>query len=151
MRKTLLLLLVCLAIFACTDPSRQLLGSWYMIDHYEHDSTKFPYIKYLEGITVYEFHPDNRFHERHYIEVLRGNNIERTHDQLRYTGTWHHSGDTLVIHKTIKELRPYYGDMDTTDIDESDLFLIQSLTRDSLLVKEKLYRTFLDLQLHRVR
>lgn len=150
MRKTLLFLLFCLAITSCTDLSQQLLGSWRTVEHYEHDATKYPYIKYLEGITIYEFSPNNHFRERHYIEVLKGDTIIRTNDQLRYAGIWQLSGDTLVINKTIKELRPYYSDMDTTKTNETEIYYIQSLTRDSLITKMKFYRSYLDVRLERV-
>jgi hypothetical protein len=112
---------------------------------------EYPYIKYLEGITVYEFHKGNCYKEHHYIEVLKGERIEKTSDQLRYTGTWNLSGDTLIVHKAIKELRPYYGDMDTTEIDETETYYILSLTRDSLIAKMQFYRTMLDVRLERVK
>ena len=151
MRIVFLLFLVCLGIGSCTNRSQQILGSWCSVEHYEQDSTKYPYVNYLDGITVYEFQKDNTFKERHYIEAFSKGQIVRTHDQLRYTGSWHLSGDTLVIHKTLKELRPYYGDMDTTEVDESEIYFIQSLTRDSLIAKMRFYGSYLDVRLEHVK
>lgn len=151
MKKILFLLgILCLGIVSCNDYSQQIIGSWSMTEHYDLDSTKYPYLTYLEGITVYEFKKEHIFVEHHYCEGFRKGRLERVDDQLRYTGTWLLAGDTLTVHKYMKELRPYFGSMDTTTIDEDEIFYIQNIDYDSLFTKKKFYKSLLDVRLGRI-
>ena len=151
MRKILFLLVVFyLGMVSCNDYSRKIVGSWSMTNHFELDSTEYPYLWFFDDVTVFEFKEGHAFVERHYCEGFRKGRLERVNDQLRYTGTWSLAGDTLTVHKYMKELRPYYGSMDTTTIDETEVFYIQNIDSDSLFIKKKFYQSLLDVRLGRI-
>lgn len=151
MKKILFILgILYFGIVSCNDCSQQIIGSWSMTSHYDLDSTEYPYLVYLDGVTVFEFRRDYVFVERHYCEGYRKGRLERVNDQLRYTGTWSLSGDTLTVHKYMKELRPYFGCMDTTMINETEIFYIQKMDSDSLLAMKSFYHSLLEVRLGRM-
>lgn len=150
MKKTLSLLF-CASFVACSGSFQQIAGSWMSKTHYEVDSVNSRGLSAIEAITVYEFRPDSTYLEHHYAEGMLYDKLERSDDNLRYSGTWSLTNDTLAIHKSLKELSLFFSRMDTTIVDEHDTLLIQHLDSDSLIAKLKFYNSLLDWRAKRVK
>ena len=149
--KKILSLFFCASFIACRGSFQQIAGSWMSKTHYELDSVNNRGLSAIEAITVYEFRPDSTYLEHHYAEGMLCDKLERSDDNLRYSGIWSLTNDTLTIHKNLKELSLFFSHMDTTIVDEHDTLLIQHLDSDSLIAKLKFYNSLLDWRAKRVK